>query len=186
MKKYLFKRILFSIFSLLVVVMVVMLLVYSLIERSVIFQQDDVWNKRNNNDRRMYEFAQYQKFGYLNYVDYSSFLRSKYQELYGEEYDKQSDFTRDRAVIQKPAEYEENPTVQEFKAKYEAEGYKIEYLEPVKYKSGKQKPGGSGYLVAVQEKSVVLRLWDSMTGFFSVVASSAFHTFRYRQSSPFT
>ena len=47
MKKYLFKRILFSIFSLLVVVMLVMLLVYTMIERSVIFQQDDVWNKRS-------------------------------------------------------------------------------------------------------------------------------------------
>ena len=172
MKKYMFKRILFSIFSLLVVVMLVMLLVYTMIERSVIFQQDDVWNKRNNNDRSMYEYAQYQKFGYLTYVDYSSFLRAKYQELYGEEYDKNADFTRDRAVIQKPDEYEQNPTVQEFKAKYEAEGYKINYLAPVKYKSGKQKPGGSGYLVAVQEKSVVLRLWDYIKGFFSVETKS--------------
>ena len=168
MKKYMFKRILFSIFSLLVVVMLVMLLVFSLIERSVIFQQDDVWNKRNNNDRSMYEYAQYQKYGYLTYVDYSSFLREKYVGLYGDEYDKEADFIKDRSVIQKPDEYLNNETVQEFKAKYEAEGYVIKYLEPVKYKSGKQKPGGSGYLVAVQEKSVVLRLWDYVKGFFTV------------------
>ena len=45
MRKYLAKRILFSIFSLLVVVMVVMALVYSLIDRNVIFQTDDLWNK---------------------------------------------------------------------------------------------------------------------------------------------
>ena len=56
MGKYLAKRILFSIFSLLVVVLVVMMLVYSLIDRNVIFQTDDVWNKRSNNDRVLYEY----------------------------------------------------------------------------------------------------------------------------------
>ena len=51
MRKYMLKRILFSIFSLLVVIAVVMVLVFSLIERSVIFQTDDTWNKKSNNDR---------------------------------------------------------------------------------------------------------------------------------------
>ena len=171
MKKYMFKRILFSIFSLLVVVMLVMLLVYSLIERNVIFQQDDVWNKRNNNDRRMYEYAQFQKYGYLNYVDYTNFLREKYMSKYGESYDKEADFATDRGVIQKPDDVWQNPTVQEFKAKYEAQGYKLDYMEPVRYKSGKLKAGGNGYLVAVQEKSVVLRLWDYMKNFFTIETS---------------
>ena len=45
MKKYMLKRILFSIFSLIVVVMIVMILVYSLIDKKVIFQSDDIWNK---------------------------------------------------------------------------------------------------------------------------------------------
>ena len=51
MKRYMGKRILFSIFSLLVVIATVMLLVYSLINRNVIFQMDDTWNKKSNNDR---------------------------------------------------------------------------------------------------------------------------------------
>ena len=55
MKRYMGKRILFSIFSLLVVVATVMLLVYSLINRNVIFQQDDMWNKKSSNDRAVYE-----------------------------------------------------------------------------------------------------------------------------------
>ena len=168
MKKYLLKRILFSIFSLLVVVMLVMLLVYSLIERNVIFQQDDIWNKRSNNDRSMYEYAQFQKYGYLTYVDYTSFLKDKYKSLYGDGYDKEAAFTADRTAIQKPDTYLENATVQEFIAKYEAEGYEIKYLEPVKFKSGKVKTGGNAYLVAVQEKSVVLRLLDYLGTFFTV------------------
>ena len=167
MKKYLFKRILFSIFSLLVVVMVVMLLVYTAIERNVIFQQDDVWNKRSNNDKTMYEYAQYQKFGYLTYVDYSSFVKQKYIDLYGDEYESQEGFKTDRTAIQK-ADYMENPSVQEFYAKYEAEGYTVRYLEPVKFRSGKIKTGGNAYLVAVNELPVTARLWNYIKGFFTV------------------
>ena len=144
MKKYLLKRILFSIFSLLVVVMVVMLLVYTCIERSVIFQSDDTWNKKGNNDRIIYEYNQYQKYGYLTYTDYTAFLASKYKEIYGEDYTKQSDYTKDKAAIQKPDTYLENESVQEFIAKSEKEGATVRYLEPIKYSSGKNKPGGNG------------------------------------------
>ena len=100
MKKYLLKRILFSIFSLLVVVMVVMLLVYSLIERNVIFQSDDVWNKKSGNDRAIYEYTMYQKYGYVTYVNYSSFLMNKYSAKYGDEYSKEKDYTTDMKIIQ--------------------------------------------------------------------------------------
>jgi len=167
MKKYLFKRILFSIFSLLVVVMLVMLLIYTAIERSVIFQQDDVWNKRSNNDQKMYEYAQYQKYGYLTYVDYGSFLKAKYMAELGEGYDKDPQFATDRKALQ-TKEWNENESVREFIQKYEEEGYEIKYLEPVKFKSGKVKNGGSAYLVAVHEEPVVKRLWNYVKGFITV------------------
>ena len=147
MRKYMFKRILFSIFSLFVVVMLVMLLVYTMIERSVIFQTDDTWNKKSNNDRTMYEYTQYQKYGYLTYVDYTSFLKAKYQPIYGDEYDKQKEFKDDKKAIQKAKTYEENASVQEFKEQYSQKGYTIRYLEPQTYKNGKTKPGGNGYLI---------------------------------------
>lgn len=172
MKKYVFKRILYSIFSLLVVVMTVMLLVFSLIDRNVIFQQDDVWNKRNLNDRSMYEYAMYQKYGYLDYVDYGSFLKEKYAEAYGEGYDTREDFAADRTVIQKPDEYLNNASVQEFKEKYEKQGFEIKYLAPVRASNGSVKKGGGAYLVAVQEKSVFLRLWDYMTHLITVETTS--------------
>ena len=166
MRKYMFKRILFSIFSLLVVVMVVMLLVYTAIERSVIFQTDDVWNKKSANDRAIYEYTMYSKYGYLNFVDYTTFLKNKYFELYGPEYDKEKDFITDKAAIQKK-DWEENESVQEFQEMYKAKGYKLRYLEPIKFKSGKTKPGGTGYLIAIEEKNVVWRLWDYLKGFIT-------------------
>ena len=172
MKKYLFKRILFSIFSLLVVVMVVMLLVYTAINRNVIFQQDDVWNKRSNNDQKMYEFAQYQKYGYLNYADYSAFVKQKYIDLYGDDYEKQADFTTDRKAIQNPETYRDNASVQEFIKTYEEKGWVIQYLDPVKFKSGKLKTGGSAYLVAVNELPVYTRLWNYIKDFISAETTS--------------
>ena len=169
MKKYMFKRILFSIFSLLVVVACVMLLVYSLTERSVIFQQDDTWQKKNNNDRTVYENIQYQKYGYLEYIDYSNFLTSKYKELYGEKYSENEDYIKDKKAIQNAKIYDKNASVKEFIAKYEGKaGYELVYLKPMTYGSGKQKPGGSGYLYYIHEKSVLERLGSYVLHFFTV------------------
>ena len=168
MKKYMLKRILFSIFSLLMVVMAVMLLVYSLIERSVIFQTDDTWNKKSGNDRSIYEYVQYEKYGYLEYEDYTSFVANKYIAIYGDEYVKQEDYKRDRDAIQNPDTYMDNETVQEFIAQYHGDGYTIRYLKPNTYKSGRVKPGGTGYLLAVIEKNPFLRLVDYVKGFITV------------------
>ena len=169
MKKYLLKRILFSIFSLLVVVMVVMSLVYSAIDRRVIFQTDDTWNKKSNNDRVVYEYVQFEKYGYVDYDDYGTFLKNKYTALYGDSYASQDDYKTDKNVIQKGWEVaKENATVQEFIAKFEGDGATVTYLEPMKYSSGKTKPGGSAALFAVSERSAFLRLWDYIKGFVSI------------------
>ena len=167
MKKYLLKRILFSIFSLLVVVMVVMFLVYTAINRNVIFQMDDVWNKRNLNERTMYEYSQYQKYGYLDYVNYTSFLATKYSALYGESYTSNEDYIADKNAIKDPATFQSNASVQEFAAKYSADGFSIKYLSPQTYKSGKIKTGGDAYLLASRDRSVFLRLWDYLKGFIT-------------------
>ncbi len=166
MRKYMLKRILFSVFSLLVVVMVVMVLVYSLIQRNVIFQTDDTWNKKSNNDRIIYEYTQYQKYGYLTWVDYTTFVKNKYEAAYGASYSTEKAYTDAKNAVQK-ADWAESEDVKEFIDKYGNSGYKLRYLEPMKYKSGKTKPGGNGYLIAIQEKNVVYRLWDYLKNFIT-------------------
>lgn len=168
MAKYLIKRILFSIFSLLVVVGLVMILVYSLIERKAIFQTDDVWNKKSNNDRGYYEYVQYQKYGYLTFEDYTTFVKYKYEDIYGDDYYKQSDYLKDKVAIQDSATFQQNATVQEFLNTYAAKGYEFKYYEPLLYKSGKAKPGGTGYLLAINESNVFVRLWDYVTHLVTV------------------
>ncbi len=168
MKSYMGKRILFSIFSLVVVVATVMLLVYSLINRSVIFEQDDMWNKKSSNDRAVYEYTMFQKYGYLDFVDYSSFLKGKYESLMGAEYTKDAAFKADKESIQDETAYLENASVQEFRDLYEKKGYTITYLAPDRSKSGKVKSGGNAYLLAVREKFVLFRVWDYFSHLITV------------------
>lgn len=160
------KRILFSIFSLFVVVMVVMLLVYNLTDRRVIFQQDDTWGKRSENERIYYEYTMFQKYGYLNFVNYTDFLGRKYQAEYGDGYTTMSNFVTDQKIVQNPEAYLQNESVQAFLEEYS--GYEIRYLEPVTFKNGKQKPGGKGYLLAIKERNPLLRLVDYIKNFISV------------------
>ena len=95
MRKYIWKRIFFSVVSLLVVVMTVMLLVYSLTDRSAIFQTDDVWNKKNLNDRIIYEYSQYQKYGYLISETFTAYSKNKWVGIYGSSYDVIYSISRD-------------------------------------------------------------------------------------------
>lgn len=160
MKKYMFKRILFAIFSLFVVMFVVMLLVYTAIDRNVIFQTDDAWNKKSLNDRSYYEYQQYQKYGYLTYTDFTSWLRTKYQPNYGEEYTKSEEYLAATKAIKNAETYLENADVKQFISEMEGEGYYIDFLERITYKNGKEKPGGKAYLLAVHERSTFQRLID--------------------------
>ena len=86
MKKYLFKRILFSLFSLIVVVGVVMTLIYGLLNREAIFATDGVWSKMQGNNRVIYEMNKYEKYNYLEYENFNDFLKNKYFEIEGDDY----------------------------------------------------------------------------------------------------
>ncbi|MBQ5391089.1 MAG: hypothetical protein IIU44_01825 [Spirochaetales bacterium] len=170
MRKYIWKRIFFSVLSLLAVTWIVMLLVFSLTDRSAIFQTDDVWNKRSNNDRVLYEYTQYQRYGYLEFVNFTAFSKAKWAGVYGDSFDSSKEYTDDRNVIQKVGDdYLKNETVQEFIQYYESRGYTIVRLDPIRYSTGAKqlKPGGTGYLLATKEKLIIVRLWDYIKGFFT-------------------
>lgn len=172
MGKYILKRILFSIVSLLIVIMTVMLLVYSLINRNVIFQTDDRWNKTSGNDQKVYEYNQFQKYQYLTYTNYTNFVKSKYSEKYGEDNFTTPEYSADLKAIKNAKTYRDNPTVKEFIEKYESEGYEIVYLPQQAQKNGTIKKGYSAYLLAVKENNVFLRLWLYIKGLFTVETTS--------------
>ena len=73
MTKYLLKRILHGLISVVVIVAIVMLLIYSLMSRELIFAKDGTFTKRSDNDRVIYQYTQWEKYGYLDYVNYNEF-----------------------------------------------------------------------------------------------------------------
>ena len=56
MKRYLINRILRSIVSIIIVVAVVMILIYSLLNRDMIFAQDPMYTKVSNNQQVIYKY----------------------------------------------------------------------------------------------------------------------------------
>ena len=75
MAKYLLKRILHAILSVIAVVMIVMILIYSLMNRQLIFSSDPVYAKTTNNAKQTYMLRKWEEYGYLDYVTYSDYLQ---------------------------------------------------------------------------------------------------------------
>ncbi|MGN1004240.1 MAG: hypothetical protein ACI4O5_05320, partial [Oscillospiraceae bacterium] len=74
MAKYLIKRILYGAFSIVVVVAIVMVMVYSLMNRDLIFANDSSYTHQNNNTKITYKYQKWEEYGYLDYVTYADYL----------------------------------------------------------------------------------------------------------------
>lgn len=74
MTKYLLKRLLHGLISVVIVVAIVMLLVYSMTDREKIFGSDPLFSKKSSNIRETYKYEQWELYGYLDYVTYNEFL----------------------------------------------------------------------------------------------------------------
>lgn len=76
MGKYLVKRLLHGIVSIVIVVGIVMVMIYSLLDRRAIFAQDPVWSKQQGNQKTTYEYQKWENYGYLDYVTYGDYLQT--------------------------------------------------------------------------------------------------------------
>ena len=65
MTKYLINRILRGIGSVIIVVGVVMILIYSCMDRDMIFVKDPLYTKQMHNAKEVYKMQQWEDFGYL-------------------------------------------------------------------------------------------------------------------------
>ena len=68
MAKYLFKRILYGAFSIVVVVAIVMIMIYSLMNSDLIFANDTNYTHQSNNAKQVYKYQRWEDYGYLDYV----------------------------------------------------------------------------------------------------------------------
>ena len=60
MEKYLLRRVLHGIISVIVVVMLVMILIYSMLNRNLVFAADSTFSKLQNNQKTVYKYRKWQ------------------------------------------------------------------------------------------------------------------------------
>ena len=161
MTKYLLNRIIRGLFSIIIVVLIVMLLIYSCLDRKMIFSKDSSWTKMKSNSKVVYEYQQWEKYGYLDYVPYTDYLKEllKSGELTEESYNQATGLGK--------TANEDSETValyvQKFTEKYESEGYKVERLKGDML-GKKYKEGGRPQLFAHKDYPLISRAWKYFTG----------------------
>ena len=132
MKRYLIKRILFSIFSLLVVLITVMFMTYSLTDRENIFNSDPMISRLAYNELEIYKHNKYVEYGYEEYTTFGAYLTNEYKERIGPDYTKDADYKAAVASISNEETYKDNKDVIAFTEYYSKKGFEIKYFAPVK------------------------------------------------------
>ena len=74
MTKYLLKRILHGLVSIVIVVALVMIMIYTMLDRNLVFAGDTKYSHTSNNARVAYKYSKWEDYGYLDYVTYSCLL----------------------------------------------------------------------------------------------------------------
>jgi len=167
MTKYLVNRILRGLLSVVIVVIIVMVMIYSCLDRTLIFAKDPVWSKNKMNAKEAYQMEQWERYGYVDYIPYTDYLIGLVQsgEIDQETYNAVAKFA-DKAYEDTPqvAEY-----VQKFTQFYESKGYKVERLPAImKGNTKKYQDGGEPKLYAFKNVPLITRVLEYFGGLLTV------------------
>lgn len=150
MGKYIIRRILTGLISVVAVTAIVMVLVYSFTDRNLIFANDPVFSKQKSNAKEIYKMQQWEQYGYVDYISYPEYLQTVTR---GAEYEA-------AAALGKTANEDSQLVsryVQTFEDSYARQGYQIVRLSGVQ-RGGKYQEGGEPRLFAYRDIPVATRL----------------------------
>ena len=171
MEKYLLRRVLHGIISVIVVVMLVMILIYSMLNRNLVFAADSTFSKLQNNQKTVYKYRKWQEYGYLYYATYADFVSGMIRtgELTEEERSEAN------ALGVKPEKDSDlvAECVEKFTQTYESQGYHVVRLDAVMANRRKQATGGQQQLFAYKDRPLFNRLISYITGLFTVDTTHA-------------
>ena len=157
MTRYLINRILRGIFSMVIVVGIVMVMVYSALDRNLIFAADSMYTRVKSNAKEVYMMQQWERYGYVDYVPYSDYMRQlvRDDEITQEQYGAAITFGNKASQdSDEAAEF-----VRRFTEEYESKGYKVVRLDgKMKGKTKKYQDGGEPRLYAYRNIPVLMRL----------------------------
>lgn len=161
MKKYLFKRILFSLFSLVVVIAAVIILIYNLMNRNSILQNDEMYRKLQYNEQTVQKYKLFQDYGYLSYENYTN--TEAYDKLSAEE---KADIVITMNRAEKLSDLEVSDTIRGYLTSMQNKGYTVDFL-PTKF-SRKGVLLSQPYLICYRESNVFERLGSFFSNLFRV------------------
>ena len=167
MTKYLIKRILRALLSVVIVVAVIMTMVYTFLDKKSIFANDPTYSKRKGNAKEIYQMQQWERFGYLDYVPFEDYLK---EELLAGKLDDAT--LAEAAKIGKSVNGENaiaQEYIQKFTEKYQQAGYEVVPLAgQTKGNTQKYVDGGQPRLFAYKDVPLIQRLWTYLTGLVTV------------------
>ncbi|MCI9443226.1 MAG: ABC transporter permease [Oscillospiraceae bacterium] len=160
MGKYLLKRVLFSLFSIVAVVAIVMVLIYSVMNRDLVFAKDTVFQRQASNGRITYQYQKWEEYGYIDYVPYTEWLIELAESG---EIDEE---TRAAAASFGRTPDNDSDTVKELAARfvetYEAKGYTVVRKDAVM--NGRKLANGGAQIFFAWGNQPLL---DRLVGYFS-------------------
>ena len=165
MTKYLIRRLVHGLVSVIIVVAIVMVLIYSCLDRQLIFARDPVYTQLGNNQKIVYQYRKWEDYGYIDYVPYPEWLQS----IAASENLTQEQVSSLAAFGRKATDDSEEVAawVARFTEYYQSQGYTVSRLD-AKLSKKKVAPGGQQQLYAYKDKPLLGRLWNYLTGLISV------------------
>ena len=129
MVKYFFKRFFRGCISVIIAIALIMMMVFSWLDDTLIFAEDEQYVKLSNNQKTLYSYQKWEEYDYLDYVPYTDWLNELVAsgELTDEE-------RSEVATIGRTAEDDDELTaeyVRRFTEEYEAAGYTVRRLDAV-------------------------------------------------------
>lgn len=166
MAKYLTKRIIHGLISLVIVVGIVMVLIYSIMDKNLIFAKDSTYTHQSNNSKITYKYQKWEDYGYLDYVPYADYIQMLYDNG---EIDAD---TRDQAASIARQEGSDSDLVKEYVEKftkyYEKKGYTVKRLDAVMMSKKKVANGGGQQLFAYKNVPLTSRIWDYFANLITI------------------
>lgn len=140
-----------------IVVGIVMVMVYSALDRNLIFAADSMYTRVKSNAKEVYMMQQWERYGYVDYVPYSDYMRQlvRDDEITQEQYGAAITFGNKASQdSDEAAEF-----IRRFTEEYESKGYNVVRLDgKMKGKTKKYQDGGEPRLYAYRNIPVLMRL----------------------------
>ncbi len=167
MFKYFLMRLLRGMVSIVIVIAIIMLLIYSLLDRTLIFQADTNYQKQAGNALEIYTYKSWRDYGYLDYVNFNDYIveLNKNGEL--EEGEDPTKITAIAGKEENDSELTKKYTAK-FRALYESKGYTVNRLEALYVTGTKLRAGGQPYLYAYRDKPLINRIFTYFTSIIKI------------------